>query len=49
VDTGPTLNAIISINGQALIRATESDTRRALGQALSPLDGVPVLLKDNIV
>jgi len=45
---GPTLNAIISINDQALIRATESDARRALGQALSPLDGVPVLLKDNI-
>ena len=45
---GPTLHAIISINSQALARAKESDARRALGQALSPLDGVPILLKDNI-
>ncbi len=45
---GPTLNAIVSINHQALARAKESDARRAVGQALSPLDGIPVLLKDNI-
>ena len=45
---GPTLNAIISINDQALTLAKESDARRKLGQAFSPLDGVPVLLKDNI-
>lgn len=46
--TGPTLNAIISVNQVALELARESDLRRKAGQPLSPLDGVPVLLKDNI-
>ena len=46
--TGPTLNAVISINPSALGLAEKSDLRRKLGQALSPIDGVPVLLKDNI-
>ena len=45
---GPTLNAIISVNQSALELAEESDLRRKAGQAMSPLDGVPVLLKDNI-
>ena len=46
--TGPKLNAVISVNPSALGLAEKSDLRRKLGQALSPLDGVPVLLKDNI-
>ena len=46
--TGPTLNAVISVNPSALGLAEKSDLRRKLGQALSPIDGVPVLLKDNI-
>lgn len=45
---GPTLNAIISVNQVALELARESDLRRKAGQPLSSLDGIPVLLKDNI-
>ena len=46
--TGPTLNAVISVNQASLDLARESDFRRQAGQLLSPLDGIPVLLKDNI-
>ena len=45
---GPTLNAVISVNKDALKLAQKSDLRRGEGRALSPLDGIPVLLKDNI-
>ena len=45
---GPRLQAIIALNPDALAQAAEADARRASGQALSPLDGVPILLKDNI-
>ena len=45
---GPTLNAVISVNQNALALAKESDLRRKDGQPLSPIDGVPLLLKDNI-
>ena len=45
---GPKLQSIISVNPQALDQARASDERRAAGEALGPLDGVPVLLKDNI-
>ena len=42
------LNAVIMIAPDALEQAGASDKRRAAGQALGPLDGVPILLKDNI-
>lgn len=45
---GPRLQSIISINPNALPLARASDQRRAAGEALGPLDGVPILLKDNI-
>ncbi|HBQ03637.1 MAG TPA: amidase, partial [Halieaceae bacterium] len=45
---GPTLNAVIAVNSSAMKLAKKSDMRRAKGEALSPLDGVPFLLKDNI-
>src|SRR3954465_857116 len=42
------LNAVIVIMPDALKQAEASDKRRADGKALGPLDGVPVVLKDNI-
>ena len=42
------LNAIIALQPDALEQAAASDKRRADGKALGPLDGVPVLVKDNI-
>ena len=46
--SGPTLNAIISLNASAMKMSKKSDMRRAEGKTKSPLDGVPFLLKDNI-
>ncbi len=45
---GPTLRAVLTLNGSAEVEARASDARRARGETLGPLDGVPVLLKDNI-
>ena len=43
---GP-LNGVIMIAPDALEQAAASDQRRAAGQELGPLDGVPILFKDN--
>lgn len=40
--------AIIESNPDALLLAELSDSRWQNGQALSPLDGVPIAIKDNI-
>lgn len=42
------LNAIIVVSPDALEQAAASDQRRDEGKTLGPLDGVPVILKDNI-
>ena len=42
------LNAIIAIAPDALSQAKASDARRKAGRSRGPLDGVPILLKDNI-
>ena len=42
------LHAVIMIAPDALAQAAASDKRRKAGHALGPLDGVPILLKDNI-
>jgi amidase len=42
------LNAVITIAPDALDQAMASDARRGAGQELSPLDGVPMLFKDNV-
>ena len=46
--TGPTLRAVIALNPEAAAEARASDARRKAGRALGPLDGIPVLIKDNI-
>lgn len=42
----PSLNAIIFLNPDALETARDIDRRRAAGEALGPLAGVPVVVKD---
>lgn len=45
---GPRLQSVLALNPDAMAQAEASDARRAAGEALGPLDGVPILLKDNI-
>ncbi|MFW5803348.1 MAG: Asp-tRNA(Asn)/Glu-tRNA(Gln) amidotransferase subunit GatA [Verrucomicrobiota bacterium] len=43
------INAMVHIDAEGVRRAAaESDRRRADGQALSPYDGIPVAIKDNM-
>ncbi len=45
----PTLHAVIQTNRDALREAARSDANRVLhGRGRGPLDGIPVLLKDNV-
>jgi amidase len=46
--SGPTLQSVLAVNPDALAEADESDARRAMGKSWGPLDGIPILLKDNI-
>ena len=42
------LHSVILIAPDAMDQAKASDDRRKAGKALSPMDGVPIMLKDNI-
>lgn len=42
------VNAVIHLDPMATTAAKESDQRRAQGRTLGPLDGIPMLLKDNL-
>ncbi|MEM8806654.1 MAG: amidase family protein, partial [Cyanobacteria bacterium P01_G01_bin.38] len=40
-------NAMISLNPNALVEATELDAARQAGEIRGPLHGIPIILKDN--
>ena len=42
------LHSVILVAPDAMAQAKASDARRKAGKALSPMDGVPIMLKDNI-
>ncbi|GLI27670.1 amidase family protein [Agromyces rhizosphaerae] len=44
---GIRLNAVVVPNPDALVEARESDARRARGEVLGPLDGIPYTAKDS--
>ena len=45
---GPALHAIVALNPDAATEAEASDRRRRSGALIRPLEGVPILVKDNI-
>jgi amidase len=45
---GPSLNAVLTLNPNALERARELDLERASSGRRSPLHGIPIVIKDNL-
>ncbi|MGF1515946.1 MAG: amidase family protein [Elainellaceae cyanobacterium] len=45
--TGPAINALITVNENALSIAAERDAAREAGEVMGPLHGIPIILKDN--
>lgn len=46
--SGPTVNAVLSLNPDARTIARELDDEAKAGKRRSPLHGIPVLIKDNV-
>src|SRR5215218_3959277 len=46
--SGPSINAVIEVNPDALLIAAQMDAERKSGKVRGPLHGIPVLIKDNI-
>jgi aspartyl-tRNA(Asn)/glutamyl-tRNA(Gln) amidotransferase subunit A len=44
----PAINAIVALDGAARNQAVDSERRLAGGEARSPLEGIPLTVKDNI-
>lgn len=44
----PQIHAVIALNPRAAAEASAADERRKAGRARGPLDGLPILVKDNI-
>ncbi|MBO0801483.1 MAG: amidase [Nocardiopsaceae bacterium] len=44
----PALRAVTTVSPDALAEAAKSDERHRTGQPSGPLDGIPVLVKDNV-
>ncbi|WP_069885604.1 amidase [Streptomyces luteocolor] len=47
-EVDPTVRAVLRTSPTALRQAAESDARHRQGRTLGPLDGIPVLVKDNV-
>ena len=47
-DAGPTLNAVLEINPDAISIAQALDQELKEGKSRGPLHGIPILLKDNL-
>ena len=47
-DAGPSLNAVIELNPDAIKEAQARDAERQGGRVRGPMHGIPVLIKDNI-
>lgn len=45
---GPRLHAVIAVNPNAIAEAVASDLRRRRHKSRGPLEGIPILIKDNI-
>ncbi|KAF4552992.1 Amidase-like protein 3 [Elsinoe fawcettii] len=48
LEVNDTLKVVTEVNPDAIRIARESDRRRRAGRLLGPLDGIPVLIKNNI-